>query len=196
MNVCFFCEDFFSKCESLFRPDLAEKPVVVVSKAKNPLCRRKILSANTIARAMGLCAGIFLPDDSSLPESVCLFYENPALYGDIARRMLYVCRRFSRAVSTDGGGNITVCFDDSRTGDFSSFSARIASCIRRETGIDVQVRLMCAAAPVVTATKPPSGKNSRAPKNTCLPIGPSAGRFRVKYSPGYTTDTAALPAVK
>ena len=34
MTLCFYSEDFFSKCEILFRPDLADKAVLVVTKTK------------------------------------------------------------------------------------------------------------------------------------------------------------------
>ncbi len=198
MTLCFYSEDFFSKCEILFRPDLADKAVLVVTKTKTGLFGEKILSANKIAKTAGFFPGNFLSRNSILPEGASVFYENPLLYEDMGRRMLCVCRRFSDKVDFDENGNINLLFPDCRSRDFSSFSSRIAKCIKKETGIDVNVKIIN---DVGEQEKKDREKNYRKMnffrrKHAVSSFKMNTGNFPVKYSPLYTTDTSALPVVR
>lgn len=198
MILCFYSEDFFSKCETLFRPDLADKAVLVVSKTKSLLSRKKIVSANKIAKNAGFLPGNFLHRNSILPEGTSIFYENPGLYEDIGKRMICVCRRFSDKVCFDDKGNITISFSNSGIRDFLSLSSRIAKCIKKETGIDVNVE--------ITDKDGETGKkdrhnfnlkvNSRVERYGRIFVKMRKDIFPVKYSPLYTTDTSALPVVR
>ena len=78
------CNNFYASCEKLFRPDLADRPVVVLS--NNDGC---IVARSPEAKALGIPMGA--PEfklRSRLQElNVAVFSSNYALYGDISARV-------------------------------------------------------------------------------------------------------------
>lgn len=78
------CNNFYASCEKLFRPDLADRPVVVLS--NNDGC---IVARSAEAKALGIPMGA--PEfklRARLQElNVAVFSSNYALYGDISARV-------------------------------------------------------------------------------------------------------------
>ncbi len=81
------CNNFYASCERLFRPDLAKKPVVVLS--NNDGC---IIARSAEAKALGI--GMAEPEFKIRPflkkHHVHVFSSNYALYGDISQRVMDV----------------------------------------------------------------------------------------------------------
>ena len=79
------CNNFFVSCERLFRPDLAAKPVVVLS--SNDGC---VISRSNEAKALGIAMGIpFFKVAAFLrAREVTAFSSNFALYQEISRRVM------------------------------------------------------------------------------------------------------------
>ncbi len=79
------CNNFFVSCERLFRPDLAGKPVVVLS--SNDGCA---VARSNEAKALGIpmAAPAFKYRDLFRQEGVVQFSANFELYGDISRRIV------------------------------------------------------------------------------------------------------------
>lgn len=79
------CNNFYVSCERLFRPDLAGKPVVVLS--NNDGC---IVSRSQEAKALGIAMGE--PEFKARPllkkHGVHVFSSNYELYGDLSRRVM------------------------------------------------------------------------------------------------------------
>ena len=86
------CNNFFVSCERLFRPDLAEQPIIVLS--SNDGC---VVSRSNEAKALGFKMGepYFQVREKCHLHNVAVFSSNFALYRDISRRVMYTLRRFS-----------------------------------------------------------------------------------------------------
>jgi DNA polymerase V len=83
------CNTFYCSCERLFRPDLREKPVVVLS--NNDGC---VVAITPEAKALGFKGGdLYFKRESDFKKAgVTVFSSNYALYGDISRRVMQTMR--------------------------------------------------------------------------------------------------------
>ncbi len=81
------CDNFFVSCERIFRPDLQNKPVVVLS--GNDGC---IIARSNEAKALGIAMAVPYFKVKSMSErgKVTLFSSNIMLYGDISRRVMSI----------------------------------------------------------------------------------------------------------
>ncbi len=90
------CNSFYASCELVFRPDLQDKPVVVLS--NNDGC---VIAANKRAKKL-LDVGMFQPVfkiKKQLQENkVVLFSSNYTLYGEMSNRVMNILRNFSPCV--------------------------------------------------------------------------------------------------
>lgn len=79
------CNNFFVSCERVFRPDLIDKPVVVLS--NNDGC---IIARSNEAKELGIAMGAPYFQCRKLIEKnkVNIFSSNYALYGDISNRVM------------------------------------------------------------------------------------------------------------
>lgn len=79
------CNSFYCSCERLFRPDLAHKPIVVLS--NNDGC---LIALTPEAKALGFTMGevYFEVAHKLRKENVAVFSSNYTLYGDISRRVM------------------------------------------------------------------------------------------------------------
>lgn len=79
------CDNFFVSCERLSRPDLRDRPVVVLS--NNDGC---VVSRSPEAKALGIPMGApaFKLRDQFRRDKVEVFSSNYALYGDLSRRVM------------------------------------------------------------------------------------------------------------
>ena len=78
---------FYASCETVFRPDLKGKPVVVVS--NNDGC---IISRSAEAKALGISMAVpyFRLRDELKRQKVQVFSSNYALYADMSRRVMTI----------------------------------------------------------------------------------------------------------
>jgi len=86
------CNSFYCSCERLFRPDLANKPVIVLS--NNDGC---IVSRTDEAKKLGIPMGapLFKVRDIVEKHNVSVFSSNYTLYGDLSRRVMKVLSEFA-----------------------------------------------------------------------------------------------------
>ena len=79
------CQSFYASCERLFRPDLAHKPVVVLS--NNDGC---LVSMTSEVKALGLKGGTpyFKVADILRKAGAAVFSSNYTLYADISHRVM------------------------------------------------------------------------------------------------------------
>jgi len=82
---------FYTSCERVFRPDLAGKPIIVLS--NNDGC---VVARSAEAKALGIPG--FAPyhqvAEQCRRHDVAVFSSNYALYGDMSRRMMQVIARW------------------------------------------------------------------------------------------------------
>ncbi|STX52420.1 DNA polymerase V, subunit C [Legionella busanensis] len=89
------CNNFYASCERLFRPDLRNKPIVILS--NNDGC---IIARSNEAKALGIKMGepYFKVRDLCKTNQVTLFSSNYTLYGDLSARVMQVIREAWDAV--------------------------------------------------------------------------------------------------
>ncbi|BDH46003.1 DNA polymerase V subunit UmuC [Salmonella enterica subsp. enterica serovar Choleraesuis] len=87
--------NFYASCETVFRPDLQGKPVVVVS--NNDGC---IISRSAQAKALGIkmAAPYFKIKDELRRHQVTVFSSNYALYGDLSNRVMLTLHELAPSV--------------------------------------------------------------------------------------------------
>ncbi|MEY3432755.1 MAG: hypothetical protein RL131_691 [Bacteroidota bacterium] len=83
------CNSFYCSCERLFRPDLRDRPVVVLS--NNDGC---IISRTDEAKRIGIAMGVPLFESRNIIQhhGVAVFSSNYHLYGDMSMRVMDTLR--------------------------------------------------------------------------------------------------------
>nr|WP_234802499.1 Y-family DNA polymerase [Legionella maceachernii] len=81
------CNNFYASCERLFRPDLRNKPIVVLS--NNDGC---VIARSNEAKVLGIKMGCPFFEVKALCDehNVSIFSSNYTLYGDISHRVMSV----------------------------------------------------------------------------------------------------------
>ena len=127
------CNSFYASCEQVFRPDLAGKPVVVLS--NNDGC---VVARSAEAKAAGV--GMSAPWQEVPPAvaaRVTVFSSNYTLYGDFSRRVLATLSRFAQDIENY---SIDESFLELTPGpDWAALGADIRRTVLRHTGLPVSV---------------------------------------------------------
>lgn len=81
------CNNFFASCERVFRPDLRDKPLIVLS--SNDGC---VIARSNEAKALGIAMGIpyFKVKDLCIDQQVAVFSSNFTLYNHLSQRIMRV----------------------------------------------------------------------------------------------------------
>jgi len=81
------CDNFYASCERVFRPDLKQVPVVVLS--NNDGC---VIARSKEAKSMGIKMGVpwFQVKKAYLAQGGKVFSSNFALYGDLSKRVMNI----------------------------------------------------------------------------------------------------------
>lgn len=139
------CNNFFVSCERVFRPDLEQKPVVVLS--NNDGC---IVSRSNEAKEMAIPMGMpfFQLKDIDPLGQVTAFSSNYVLYADLSKRVMSI---LSDTVNETMPYSIDECFFtiDADHDKATAIAASIPAKVRKWTGIPVSVGL----APTKTLAK-------------------------------------------
>ena len=130
------CNNFYASCEKLFRPDLANRPVVVLS--NNDGC---IVARSAEAKALGIPMGA--PEfklRSRLQElNVAVFSSNYALYGDISARVTRILELCCPQVEPYSIDEAFVRLDAPQRANLPEFCREVRQRVQRWTGIVVSV---------------------------------------------------------
>ena len=130
------CNNFYVSCERVFQPDLAGRPVVVLS--NNDGC---VVARSPEAKRLGIAMGVPLFQVRSIIErhDVAVLSSNYALYGDMSERVMSL---FSAAAPGIEIYSIDECFLDlSRlaVADLGSWLRGLRDKVHRWTGIPVSI---------------------------------------------------------
>ncbi|MUM77117.1 DUF4113 domain-containing protein [Pseudodesulfovibrio sp. F-1] len=129
------CNNFYASCERLFRPDLRDRPVVVLS--NNDGC---VIARSAEAKALGIPMGTpyFKCRGLLRRHGVTVFSSNYALYGDMSARVMGVLARFCPAVAVY---SIDEAFADLTgvPGGADAFSRRLKATVEAWTGIPISI---------------------------------------------------------
>lgn len=138
MKAIVDCNNFYCSCERLFRPDLIDKPVVVLS--NNDGC---IISRSDEAKKFGveMAGPYFMAKPLIEKHGVAVFSSNYNLYGDLSWRVMETLRIMM------GEKNVEVysvdeCFlnlDGFKEGEYEQLAIDIRERVEEWTGIKVSV---------------------------------------------------------
>ena len=130
------CNNFYASCEKLFRPDLADRPVVVLS--NNDGC---IVSRSAEAKALGIPMGApeFKLRSQLRALNVAVFSSNYALYGDISARVVDILEQCCAQVEPYSIDESFLRLEAPHRANLPEFCRDVRQRIQRWTGITVSV---------------------------------------------------------
>jgi DNA polymerase V len=130
------CNSFYASCEKIFRPDLTDKPVVVLS--NNDGC---IVALSKEAKAMDFIpfgSPYFKVAEDLKKKDVSVFSSNYTLYGDISRRVMENLSEYSPQVEVYSIDEMFLEVSHEKK-DLKDFSLTIQKSVSRNTGVPVSV---------------------------------------------------------
>lgn len=138
MKAIVDCNSFYCSCERVFRPDLENKPVVVLSNNDGCIIAR---SDEAKALGVGMAGPYFLAKPLIEKHNVAVFSSNYNLYGDMSWRIMETLRTLV------GSNNVEVYSVDEAFLELSSFSSinyhdlavQIKKTVEQNTGIKVSI---------------------------------------------------------
>ncbi|MEY2648482.1 MAG: hypothetical protein RL282_1195, partial [Bacteroidota bacterium] len=135
------CNSFYCSCERLFRPDLRNKPVVVLS--NNDGC---IISRSDEAKQLGVAMGAPFFESKQLirEKQVAVFSSNYHLYGDMSKRVMDTLRILSdheiyKCVEVYSVDEAFVNLDHLPTSSLNGFAQVLRDVVGQWTGIPVSI---------------------------------------------------------
>ena len=131
------CESFYASCERIFRPDLKNTPIVVLS--NNDGC---VIARSTEAKKMGIGMGVpwFKVRESFLKQNGKVFSSNFTFYGDISARVMNILEGFVPRVEIYSIDEAFLDLDTLKQNyDLYDFGCHIRSLVRQWTGIPVRI---------------------------------------------------------
>ncbi|WP_061271141.1 Y-family DNA polymerase [Leptospira interrogans] len=136
MFVLVDCNSFYCSCERLFRPDLKNKPVVVLS--NNDGC---VISRSKEAKELGIKMGepAFKRKEYFEENKIEVFSSNYALYGDISRRVMKELERYSDQIEIYSIDEAFLKLSQDRKEEISKIAKKIKKEINRNIGIPVSI---------------------------------------------------------
>ncbi|MCC8120133.1 MAG: Y-family DNA polymerase [Bacteroidales bacterium] len=141
------CNNFFCSCERVFRPELRNKPVVVLS--NNDGC---IVARSNEAKALGLQMGTPAYQVRELleREHVATFSSNYALYGDMSRRVMSLLSKYSPRIDVYSIDEAFLDFSGIGDSDkIHQYACEMVRFVSKGTGIPISVGI----APTKTLAK-------------------------------------------
>ncbi len=135
------CNSFYCSCERLFRPDLRDRPVVVLS--NNDGC---IISRTDEAKRIGIDMGVPLFESRNLIQQhgVAVFSSNYHLYGDMSMRVMDTLRLLAdhdiyRCVEVYSVDEAFVNLSHLPVAGLPSFAEQMRDVVGQWTGIPVSI---------------------------------------------------------
>ncbi len=152
------CNNFFVSCERVFRPDLWDRPVVVLS--NNDGC---IVARSNEVKALDIPMGApyFKYEKELAAHNVVLFSANFPLYGNISQRIVTIISEASPDIETYSVDESFVELTQVATIDYEIWARELQERIFRWTGIPVSIGI----APTKTLAKAASEYAKKHPES-------------------------------
>ena len=132
------CNSFYANCEKLFRPDLKDKPVVVLS--NNDGC---VVARSPEAKLLGIKMGApyFQVKDFCTKNNVTVFSSNYTLYADISQRVMTTLETLCPTVEVYSIDEAFLYLDDYPIAmqDLSAYGKKLKAIVEMHTGIPVGI---------------------------------------------------------
>jgi len=136
MRAIVDCNSFYCSAERVFRPDLLNKPVVVLS--NNDGC---IISRSDEAKAfgVGMAGPYFLAKPLIDKHHIATFSSNYNLYGDMSLRVMDTLRTLSPSVEVYSVDEAFLDLGHIDAKDMADYSLHIRETVEQWTGISVSI---------------------------------------------------------
>jgi len=136
MKAIVDCNSFYCSCERVFRPDLWNKPVVVLS--NNDGC---IISRSDEARKLGVgMAGPYFQARHIIEKNdIAVFSSNYHLYGDMSRRVMDTLRTLAPEVEVYSVDEAFLDLSNIPVSDLHDYARHIKETVEQWTGISVSI---------------------------------------------------------
>ena len=132
------CNSFYASCEKLFRPDLKDKPVVVLS--NNDGC---VVARSKEAKSLGIKMGVpyFQVKYFCKQNNVTVFSSNYALYADMSHRVMSTLESLCPTVEVYSIDEAFLYLADYPVAmqDLDAYAKKIKQIVEMYTGISVGV---------------------------------------------------------
>jgi DNA polymerase V len=130
------CNNFFASCERVFRPDLNEKPVVVLS--NNDGC---VIARSNEAKSLGIPMGAPAFKFQSLfdKEKIHIFSTNFVLYGDMSMRVMHILTEMAPEIEIYSIDEAFLRFTGFELFDLNKYGKEIERRVYKSTGIPVSI---------------------------------------------------------
>ena len=137
---------FYASCERLFRPDLCNKPIAVLTNNDGI-----IIALSKECKALGYKRGdvFFKLRDKLAKDGVAVFSSNYTLYADISARMNLIYCRFTPENEIYSIDESFLFFPKWRNVDYSEIGFKIKETVKKEIGMPVSIGI----APTKTLAK-------------------------------------------
>ncbi|MDA9634642.1 Y-family DNA polymerase [bacterium] len=127
------CNNFYASCERVFRPDLENKPIVVLS--NNDGC---VIARSNEAKKLGIKMGepAFKKREVFERNKIKTFSTNFILYGDMSKRVMSILRKSSKEIEIY---SIDEAFLKCYNEDLNTYGINLRKKVKQWTGIPVSV---------------------------------------------------------
>ena len=132
------CDNCYVSCERVFRPDLKDKPVVVLS--NNDGC---VVARSNEAKKMGIKAGTpyFQLAEQFPNQKIVVFSSNYELYGELTSRVVSIIRKEAPAYFRYSIDECFVYLDGMEHLDLKAWGEKLHKKIKRNVGMPVSIGL-------------------------------------------------------
>ena len=130
------CDNFYASCERVFRPDLDNKPIAILS--NNDGC---IIARSAEVKAMGIQMGepLFKVKRQLIQTNTAIFSSNYELYGDLSRRVMDTLTQFSPDTDVYSIDEAFLDLSKFHRFDLTAYGREIQRTVYRNIGIPVSV---------------------------------------------------------
>lgn len=130
------CNNFYASCETVFRPELADRPVIVLS--NNDGC---VIARNALAKQLGIKMAVPAHTLTALiaQHHVVVCSSNFALYADMSNRVMDVLATFTPTLEMYSIDESFLDVSPISPSDHYLHAIRMRSTVRRYTGIPISV---------------------------------------------------------
>lgn len=131
------CNSFYCSCETVFRPDTRNRPVIVLS--NNDGCA---IAFNRKAKDIGfgqMCEPYFMIKDRIKKHNVAVFSSNYTLYDNMSKRVMEILRGFTANLEVYSIDEAFMDMDGYDYFDLMEYGKKIRGEILKQTGLPVGV---------------------------------------------------------
>ena len=124
--------NFYASCERVFRPDLRNKPIIILSNNDGVIIAR---SNETKALGVQMGAPVFKSAEIIRKHNITVFSSNFPLYGDMSNRMMTILQTFTPDIEVYSIDEAFLKFEGYELYNLQEYGEKIRNTIYKKIGI-------------------------------------------------------------